>query len=162
MSDRLSRSDVARLTGLSEAGVRWHIRAGNIEVGPDGRLSHADAVRLRTTRNVISTKLVERTDRLVRSRVRAGAIKLKRLKLRTEQLNAGTIERAAMAPKLQRSCALVLARIAEWPDRYAEQLAGELACDLAVARTVLQRFSTVALAELGDIEAEASAMLNRL
>ncbi len=154
--------DVARRAGLSEASVRWHIKQGTIGVGPDGKLSHADAVRLRSVQNVVSTKLVDRTDRLVRSRVRAGAIKIKHLKMRTEQLKAGTVERAAMAPRLQDSGRLVLARIAEWPDRYAEQLAGELACDLAVARNILQRFSTVALAELGDIEAEASAMLSRL
>ena len=162
MSDRLTRTEVSRLTGLSEAGLRWHIKAGNVEVGPDGKLSYADAEHLRNMRNVVSTKLVERTERHVRSRVQAGAVKLKRLHMELRQLQAGLAERDQVAAALPLRAEAVTARIATWPDRYAEQLAREIETDLETARAILRDFAAIALDELGDLKAEGVAALNRL
>ena len=162
MSDRVTRVELARLAGISEAGVRYHIAAGHILPGADNLLDRRDAETLRQMRNVVSTSLLERNHALLRSRARAAAVKISRIEHQTRKLQADTFDRAPVAAALQDHARQVLARLATIPPRYVDEVAGAMGCDTVTAYKVLERFTGLALKDLGDIHAEAEAALQRL
>lgn len=154
---------MAQLAGMKRQGVAYHIAKGHISRGADGRLNRADAQMLRQQRRVLTDQPTDaRGSNLLKVRVRAGAVKIKRLRLEYTKLQQRTVERSLIAAKLQDSGRTVLAQLASWPDRYAEQLAGDLGLAVEAARAVLQQFSELAVVELGDVAAEADALLRRI
>jgi len=157
----ISFSEMARRIGVTEGAIRYHIRQGHVRPLPSGKLDPADADMLRAAQRV-TTGPDQRTAQLLKVRVLGGRVKVQRIRLQIERLQGETVERAPIEAALIERSRRMVQRIATWPERRAAEVAEALSIDLDAARRILQRFSAVALAELGDIEAEALTALARL
>ena len=150
----ITRKQLADLVGMTEGGIRYHIRHGHIRPLPDGSMDPADAAMLRQAER-ITQATDQRSEKLLKVRVLGGVIKTRRLRLTIKEAQARTVERQPLEAALIARTRQITERVKSWPERYASEVAGELGIDLAVASDILRRFTSVALHELGDIEAEA-------
>jgi hypothetical protein len=157
----ISRRAMARLAGVSEGAIRERIRSGTLRPLSNGRMNPDDVAGVRMTRRV-DTGPDPRTARLLKVRVLGGRVKVQRLRLQIEQLQAETIARESLAMPLRERSRRLVKRIETWSERRGPELAEKLGIDLDTAKGILQRFSALALDELGDIEADALAALRRL
>jgi len=139
---------------MTEGAVRYHIRQGHIRPLPDGSMDPNDAAMLKRAAR-IAEATDNRSEKLLKVRVLGGVVKTRRLRLNIKEAIERTVERAPLEAALVARTRQVTERLNSWPNRYASEVAAELGIDLDVSMNILRRFTSVALQELGDIEAEA-------
>jgi hypothetical protein len=113
-----------------------------------------EADKLRKIKQV-SSGSDARSSKLIKVRVLGGAVKARRLKMNMAEAQARVVERDGLQSELIGRSGTIVEAVRQWPARYAVRLAAALDIDQDVAREALERFTAVALDELGDIEQEA-------
>jgi hypothetical protein len=154
MSDGVTRAKLGEMVGMTEGAIRYHIKQNHIRPRADGLMDPEDALVLRKMARTASAT-DQRSATLLKVRVLGGVVKTRRLKLNIKEAQARTVEREPLQAALIERSQQIIARVQSWPERYASEVAGELDIDLALATEMLRRFTSIALQELGDIEAEA-------
>jgi DNA-binding transcriptional MerR regulator len=150
----ITNAELARRVGLTDSAIRYQIKRGNIVPRYDGKVDARDAEKLRQIKRV-RAGLDPRSTKLIKVRVLGGAVKARRLKMNMSEAQARVVERDGLTTELIGRSGDIVGTVSKWPAQYAARLADSLGIDQDVAREALERFTAVALDELGDIEQEA-------
>jgi hypothetical protein len=153
-------AELARRAGMSLSSVRYHAEVGHITRLPNGRWNPHDAEPLHNMRQV-KAPVDPRSAKLLKVRVLGGAVKTRRIKLSVQEAQARALERQALEAALADRCAEVVQRVATWPARYVALVAAGTDAPEALAAEILDRFTAIALKELGNLHEEAVRYVGR-
>jgi hypothetical protein len=149
----------AKARNVAPKTIRYAIGKRLILLNSDGRIDpeQADATwgRLRRVREIDTEKQHEESRRNTTARIAAAAAKLRLAKQHLDSEQARYVDRVDALRVGAYEAEYFLAALAAAPDVHAARFIETLGIAPAISRQILGRFIEVALAEVGDLRAEA-------
>jgi len=152
----MSISEYARTRGVHRQAVQHQIRIGVI-VLVDGKIDpeQADASWGRVRNARITAQDDDDGKRSARAKIAMAVAKLRAAQERFQQSRDRYGDREEAVRVAAAEADYVLAALATMPARHAAAFAAALGIDSAVARDILDNFTALVIAELGDLRAQA-------
>ncbi len=160
MAEPISISAYAKLHGVTEQTIRDQINAGVIK-----RIARGVIDREQADRSWASLRRVHVTDhdesdagrQSARAKIAGGIAKLRLIRHRFERVQSRHLDRKEALQDMLADVEVMLAELRQLAITETAPVAAALGIDTAVAADLLAEFTDLALGELGDLAAEASA-----
>jgi hypothetical protein len=154
--DIMPVAQYARMRGVSERTIRYQIEQGRIETLPDGRI---DAVQADESwwirRNARSTMQGEAGRRNAQAKLIDAGVRIRLARHQLEAMRERYIDRSETSMQIANEIQAFVSELHTLPisKQYQRALAADLRVTQAAARRILERFVTLILSEIGDLEA---------
>jgi hypothetical protein len=149
----------AREAGADERAIRRAIESGIIELDDQGRVDPVQADRAwRSTRRASrlgQNQIDDAGTRSARAKIAVAIAKLRALRASYEAERDRYVDRAEAIEVGRSEAQYTLDSLRAAPAIYAASFAAELGIAPELASTILHEFIALALAEIGDLEAQA-------
>jgi hypothetical protein len=156
---RMSLRGYARARGADEHAIRRAVADGIIALDAEGKIDpdQADAAWASTRRasRLGVRQLDDAGVRSARSKIAMKLAQFRMLRERFEQERERYIDRAEFIEVAGSEASYVVDALRAAPAAYAATFAAELSIEPALARTILDEFMNLALAEIGDLRRQA-------